>query len=1461
VVKPGALIPRSIAFPAKHVGDPSTGPIKAGFDASRYIDEVRRSERIRPHHSSARSVCLGATNKLFIMAIWETEDEFGGLAASSLPTPQDTPYRTSSRSSRKARRSATPPRKGSSSPPLAPGEKSSKRSSRDISNDESISILDPRRFTPTLHASLVSEILGLRRDQEDKTKLIESLEASLHSTREEHELVEQTLLGTAKENRSLKRQLALLEGGTSSALGELARERDEAADAMTDTKKRLDSTQRKLRSQEDDNQRMHDLWAKEKDAWEEEKRKYERKVHVAESRLKVVLDEVAAYQAAHMNGAHNGADSEVEESAKENDAASVRTMSMTNSIRFSVLSGPGKQNGHSLADELNFDGDDDYQTDHDGRESVLSNNNRHMRNLSRDSMMSRLHRRNQSIESLRRPGSVARGKLFVNQSVLEILEDGIDEAREDQELEPAPAPVAPKVSYTDTGIQFSPPPSPKLQPVKPSTPEPQLRWERFAELESPPRSDLEIEANQRRKRVHIGRPLVIEPPPVVQTQMVSASSQTVDEPLSPPKTPKSPFRPLTPPPEIKVPSMVSSATQTDKPVPRPEFFPMPPLSIPSISIHPPTSRPTTPREPRLPQYFKDFGCQVSIPVNVPSQSIAVQTEEIRTDKRLAQLPIHLHPSTITSRPTSPAPFPEPATADDGRQFTPVPGNLPPRNPRRLTTKRSLSDIPSSPPLSFTSPETRDAYPGNNDDGPLSNEKAPMRRPHRISSLFAGFDGNSSDEADDMVDAEMSDSEFRTALTAPRPKSGMVRTTKRNSTSTTATSPEQVTNKHIENRNSVRMMGGPEIYTAFSLENKDLAMKKASLKSVSRAYEKSSTGISGNRASVMRKAAMIQSGIATHQNRSRSPSLADSREPPFPIPTRASSRKPPVSISAPSDGQRSPTRADAWHKRGSSRSHYRANSIRKVRSAAALPRNYRYRRHGSRSPPPFEASTEASEPSDLPPLPNNDITTPRNKDRHRSHQPQLSTNTANTVNTNNTINTDLGSTGSASQTTGVVDAIAQAMVGEWMFKYVRRRKSFGMPEQTSKDETSNDRHKRWVWLAPYERAILWSSKQPSSGSALMGKSGRKCKSNRSTTLPLLLVPRVRLANISTTVAIQSVLDVKDDNPAPKGFSPPFNRSILILTPQRALKFTAVSAERHYVWLTALSFLAHSSQAVPEIVPAVPIPKAVPDFDIPMTKLKKPGIRDSIRLAKGKTAFNKVGTPSIPSLPSIPSQMGDVVSFRNPGSYPNLPSLPSIPSTHQRELSREAAEPPFIPRFHERASQALVHGRKRSNTGGHVPPPLSFRGFSGPAGSAFHNSTNSTAGASIATTGSSDIYQSHTSHASHASGGNSWAISTTASQRTSEASSRPSNFFDAIGTVRMEAFISPLAFPRFDEYPDEQEEFRILARRRSKELRRRASRSRHRDSYQSRGTRGTDDFYAGSRTTVDEDYFREDPFKGF
>ncbi|KAL2115680.1 hypothetical protein VTJ04DRAFT_9935 [Mycothermus thermophilus] len=1383
------------------------------------------------------------------------------------PNPADAPFRpltrTVSKSSRRSARSVTPPgTKGKSrSPPPISGDRSnggSKRSSRDISTDENISILDPRRFTPTLHASLVSEILSLRRDQEEKLKIIESLETSLHTVREETETLQATLLSTGKETRSLKRQLSLLEGGTSSALTELAKERDEALESANEAKKRLEATQKKVRSLEEESQRVHEQWARDKDEWEEERRKYERRIHVAETRLKAVLDEVAAFQAAQAAQAEaNPLESDAEESVKD-DAASVRSMSITNSMRFSVANSILRPHGNSLADELGDGFDDD--SDYGGRDSVLSRH--HSRTLSRDSVGFRGHQRQLSTDSITRPGSVLRGKLAFNPSALEKLEAGV--IREDDESSVATAAPAPKPVYVDSGIQWSPPPSPKVAPASPPP------VERLGGLESPPRSDNEIEANQRRKRVHVGQPLAIRTP---QPLMVNGSSQTVDEPLSPPKTPEAP--PPPPPP----PAMVESSTQTEEETPPPSPKYLTPMPIPSISIIP-SSRPSTPREPLLPPLTKDFGCQVSLPPpEVEMATTGTQTDAIRVDMRLAKLPPHLHPSAIRSRPASPA-VGTPTSdipPDEARNFTPVPGNLPPRNPRRLTAKRDSAD--SRAPASPTLPEgeelvTHDNYPGNNDDGPLSSQKAPMRRPPRISSLFAGFDGNSSDDDVEFLDADLSDSEYRTALSAPRPVAGSSGA-KRNSVGT-VTSSENALSPKARGRLLSRGSEDDEAIDAALASLREAVQGRRGSRRGGRA------GMYGSKSSVMRRAALIQSGISTHQ-RARSPSLTDVmlREPPFPIPMRDSSKVHRL-LGTPSDGRASPRPFEGWPRRGSSRSsHYRANSIRKVRSATAFARNgQRYRRRGSRSPPP---STEAALDSPgLPGIPSGggEIVVSRTRDssrqRYKGHRSHPSTTTANTTETGG------GSQGDQKQTPTVVDAIAQTMVGEWMFKYVRRRKSFGVADSNRGDDSSNDRHKRWVWLAPYERAILWSAKQPVSGSALLGKSGRK-------------------------LTIQSVLDVKDNNPPPKGVAQIFDRSILILTPQRALKFTAPNAERHYIWLTALSFLAHSNQAIPETLLVAPPPQQQqqqqpkPLVDqYPLPKPKRRAIRDSIRLTKAKTPALSKSDPVTEDLPEEPdSAPPSIPTYRNQ-PLPPLPDIYHLPA-HARDMSRDAAEPPSIPRFLDRGFDRpapAVHGRKRSNTGGHVPPPLSFRGFSGPAGSGggYHTASNSTAGNSIMTAGSSDIYSN---------GGNSAITTATGSSavtwpRSSEAGSSRSNyhygippvpplpghpasspapstttgatgnFFEAIGTVRMEAFISPLQFSHEAQFDDMSiggfsshgpppslynYNFASSRRRRSsdKDLRRRGSRSsRLRDSYHSRGT-GTDSFLEGVGG--------DDPFRGF
>ena len=397
----------------------------------------------------------------------------------------------------------------------------------------------------------------------------------------------------------------------------------------------------------------------------------------------------------------------------------------------------------------------------------------------------------------------------------------------------------------------------------------------------------------------------------------------------------------------------------------------------------------------------------------------------------------------------------------------------------------------------------------------------------------------------------------------------------------------------------------------------------------------------------------------------------------------------------------------------------------------------------------------------------------------------------------------------------------------------------------------------------------------------------------------------------------MLDVKDDNPAPKGTTALFNRSILILTPARALKFTATTRERHYVWLTALSFLAHSSQAVPDIVAISQPPEPMPDFEIPRqtARLQKNTIRDSIRVAKSKnSAYTSMTSRSGPTSVASSQHGGESIrtdSARGGNSEPSHCNVELSNYFH----SPDAADPPVIPRFSERPYPGS-HGRKRSNTGSRIPPPLSFRGFSErgpppPASASFsvsagsdrsrpshHTSANggvnmygggygehkqapSTAGLSIGTNDSSEIYQSQ--HSSSLAG---YGASGRSSIRTSEASGRPSavvgNFFDAVGTVRMEAFISPMG-TRFEDYPDEADEAGLVgaSKRRSRELgtigimdrggRNGRRRSRNRDSYYGGkgwggGGGGRDDWYSGSRTAGEEDYGfgrggGDDPFRGF
>ncbi|MCJ1280998.1 hypothetical protein MMC26_000316 [Xylographa opegraphella] len=116
---------------------------------------------------------------------------------------------------------------------------------------------------------------------------------------------------------------------------------------------------------------------------------------------------------------------------------------------------------------------------------------------------------------------------------------------------------------------------------------------------------------------------------------------------------------------------------------------------------------------------------------------------------------------------------------------------------------------------------------------------------------------------------------------------------------------------------------------------------------------------------------------------------------------------------------------------------------------------------------------------------------------------------------------------------MIQAITQTMIGEYLWKYTRK---------AGREDMSTNRHRRFFWIHPYTRTLYWSDRDPSTA----GRAQLKAKS----------------------VAIEGVRVVTDDNPMPPGLH---RKSIMILTPGRAVKFTAATGQRHETWFNSLSYL--------------------------------------------------------------------------------------------------------------------------------------------------------------------------------------------------------------------------------------------------------------------------------------------------
>ncbi|KAK2831968.1 hypothetical protein FQN49_006984 [Arthroderma sp. PD_2] len=1249
------------------------------------------------------------------------------------------------------------------------------RGKLDAANDESLSPLDPRRFTPTLHASLVSEILSLRRELEGKSNTIETLELSLDVSRSEEESLQESLAVNAKENRTLKKQLQLLEGGSLSAVTELTKERDDAWESIAESRRRLEDAQKRAKSHQDQAERTQELWDLDRQRWEDEKRKLETKVHIVEGRLKTVINEITtSSQGANGNHVHQQkqpldeldmghtasttpraldsmsmrSDSPV--TGRRNSNSSVSTYSSdVNHIRCSVTSlTNGKSlSGTNLADELAFDETEDEEAE---GEDAAHNAAQLLSDDESESFPPIHEQRPMSSQSLL-TGQKARrilGLSFDSMSPQNSpIRDHWSNPASPRSLCEIPETPISKATYRDVGIQFTPPPSPLRETMVNGVHDPFTPPLVLEAPCTPPEGDDIVGVTGESCPAYETLDMGVQTSPAT---VVSTECQTAED-----------FPGTQSQQEIELqivdnrsdPSlMITASTQTEEaqaqaqaPEPSAETLE---FNIPMITIQPPMSNPNTPRTSVvLPPQTKNAFSQTVPEPHSDMQSCGMQTEEIRVDRRPVRIPSDLLPSAFPDYPTEAAP------ADEKKP----PFVYQPYRPPPATSVSTAPRLRDPPPVDAPMPldATSQAYPGNNDNGPLTGDmQRDIRRPFRSSSLFAGFDHESDDEVphlpveevfnddDSILNRPMASYTIRMGKLVSKPSSSIL--------------DESPMEMHEDEEFKSGQAVGDERFASGSLRRSSATRGKPTVRGSTRSNKTGST----RQPPTIRRTAMMSSSVAAHQSssRPRSPSVPNIANPanvvarpPFPVPARLSSRKVPT---AASEGAQSPTP----YGNGSISDHStmgRDFTLRKIRSAAAVSKPHHYRDDHSSSIRSPTAMSSSSAGPESPQYPNHfhqpfDLTTLSNKNSstHGSRRPSRA---------GEAHHERKESAAVSVQQTSVVDAIAQTMVGEWMYKYVRRRKSFGMSEaQKDKDKDGWEagknteemsanisgngvRHKRWVWLAPYERAVMWSSKQPTSGTALLGKSGRK-------------------------LTIQSVLDVKDENPLPRGAAQQnsFNRSILILTPQRALKFTAMSLERHFVWLTALSFLSHSSLGLDDLATLPPVPQ-VETGQRPLTAaLRRNPIRDSIRVAKGKNrpVPHKSRAAATTNQATVPEE-----------SFPELPGGP--------DHSIESADPPNIPRF-------ASHSRKRSNT---APKPMPmanpFRSFSGNA--AAPSTYSST------TAGSSDLYSPTSATPSVVHSGQS-----SFSHRTSEASGHApagmANFFDAVGTVRMEAFVDRAEVPR-------------------------------------------------------------------
>jgi hypothetical protein len=1062
-----------------------------------------------------------------------------------LPSPADTPYETPSylRSKRSSRATAGSSREQSASPPPLPP---STTDFQENSKDGRYSALDPRRFTPTLHASLVSEILNLRRELDSKNDLVENLETSLSSAKTENETLTQQVAQHAKDVRKAKQQVQQMEQGAYDVVENLVKERDAAVQNAEELKTKLDEEKKKARRQDEDSMRTQGIWESEKESWENERRQLERRIHVTENRLRTFVDEVSAQQVAlethPVQIDEVGDEGTFKDSGigNESDTASIRSLTpkrhrrnvssvsfrtrsirRSTSTRASILSTPephAKPEGHSLADELGIDEEDEFDVDEfehgDDELEYPSPRRRTVESRQGFHDAAEVDAKAKRVLGLtsETPDSPAGGPTAPT---------GRQTPKQSWELPPShePSKVAaglppvvteeevapPKVQYVDTGYQPSPPPSPQSKATS-TDPLPTLTI-------SEPKAAEGLVAVQ--TEPHVARPAL------------GALARVAGSPISPPETPVGDGVAW---PEEKrestsAPSYSDASAQTDFPEPeRPKSHHTPkrdslspPSFVPSIAIHPPTSRPSSPRSYVLPPGTKNASAQTNLPW--PGKDASVQTEEIRVDARLRKLPSHLLPSRVETK--SPEPqyhamplLPSPTFPDHA---------MPRRAPNVGGTAKIFTKMPAAP--SFSSPPLQspiESSPDTPRDGPPRRPHHQRNMPLRAIPLPRPVLAPAQGQADYSDNGPLNRSS-QYGVTRPLQSTTQLLDIDKDSDYSDYEDPIS----DVDGKDPTGTIPGinKAPHGRFGLseppkmvpEDKEISPERRP--DTAGSYGAApAPSVASSRANSTRAGPSKPRPNKAGHYRSRSPSFGSFGSssystssalpmPPYPIPRRSSSRYPPPKTL--SDGSQSPTTAngDVFERDShrSSHSYVRSNNLRKVQSAAVIrnsrsrnsPQKHRRRRKSPDLTPVQSMAFDTPNPATNFPIP--ELPTPLQERSNFQHLVKGSVDLSSKAPPSTAATSEPQST----EETTLVDAIAATMVGEWMWKYIRKRKSFGIGEETSEYQQDGmtgavnvaahgTRHKRWVWLSPYERTIMWDNRQPTSGPALLGKKGRKCE---------------------------------------------------------------------------------------------------------------------------------------------------------------------------------------------------------------------------------------------------------------------------------------------------------------------------------------------------------------------------------